>query len=209
MEDNTVAEYDLLPTLVTKLDRHLIFPLLEFRRGQLENEDGVSRDEAKSKELLKATYELLNKTNMTDYVANLYCDLEGLQDPPKEFADKRQKVLETLEKYEDTTGKIQELLGREDVVTNLRSDKVANLEFLKKEHDVRTATPLLRITNEPCRLRTGGRAGRQSATNTVYGTKQSCDVVVAPLVLLLHPHPDESDLLLHADDLVADDAMNR
>lgn len=141
MEDNTVAEYDLLPTLVTKLDRHLIFPLLEFRRGQLENEDGVSRDEAKSKELLKATYELLNKTNMTDYVANLYCDLEGLQDPPKEFADKRQKVLETLEKYEDTTGKIQELLGREDVVTNLRSDKVANLEFLKKEHDVRAARP--------------------------------------------------------------------
>lgn len=147
MEDNTVAEYDLLPTLVTKLDRHLIFPLLEFRRGQLENEDGVSRDEAKSKELLKATYELLNKTNMTDYVANLYCDLEGLQDPPKEFADKRQKVLETLEKYEDTTGKIQELLGREDVVTNLRSDKVANLEFLKKEHDVRAARFLSRISN--------------------------------------------------------------
>lgn len=139
MEDTTVAEYDLLPTLVTKLDRHLIFPLLEFRRGQLENEDGVSKDEAKSRELLKATYELLNKTNMTDYVANLYCDLEGLQDPPKEFADKRQKVLETLEKYEETTGKIQELLGREDVVTNLRSDKVANLEFLKKEHDVRAA----------------------------------------------------------------------
>lgn len=137
MEDTTVSEYDLLPTLVTKLDRHLIFPLLEFRRGQLENEDGVSKDEAKSRELLKATYELLRKTNMTDYVANLYCDLEGLQDPPKEFADKRQKVLETLEKFEDTTGKIQELLGREDVVTNLRSDKVANLEFLKKEHDVR------------------------------------------------------------------------
>lgn len=136
MEDTTVAEYDLLPTLVTKLDRHLIFPLLEFRRGQLENEDGVSKDEAKSRELLKATYELLNKTNMTDYVANLYCDLEGLQDPPKEFADKRQKVIDTLEKYEETTGKIQELLGREDVVTNLRSDKVANLEFLKKDHDV-------------------------------------------------------------------------
>lgn len=160
MEDTTVAEYDLLPTLVTKLDRHLIFPLLEFRRGQLENDDGVSKDEAKSTELLKATYELLNKTNMTDYVANLYCDLEGLQDPPKEFADKRQKVLETLEKYEETTGKIQELLGREDVVTNLRSDKVANLEFLKKDHDVRAARPLLLLnTNQPHRRRPGSQAG--------------------------------------------------
>lgn len=167
MEDTTVAEYDLLPTLVTKLDRHLIFPLLEFRRGQLENDDGVSKDEAKSRELLKATYELLNKTNMTDYVANLYCDLEGLQDPPKEFADKRQKVLETLEKYEETTGKIQELLGREDVVTNLRSDKVANLEFLKKDHDVRAARSRPLCTPRASHVAGGWAGSRQSITAAV------------------------------------------
>lgn len=167
MEDTTVAEYDLLPTLVTKLDRHLIFPLLEFRRGQLENDDGVSKDEAKSTELLKATYELLNKTNMTDYVANLYCDLEGLQDPPKEFADKRQKVLETLEKYEETTGKIQELLGREDVVTNLRSDKVANLEFLKKDHDVRAPRAPPFVHHEPATSPEAGETSWQSATAAV------------------------------------------
>lgn len=137
MEDLATSEFDLLPKLVTKLDRHLIFPLLEFSSAQLEDEDGNSKDETKTRELLKAKYELLKKTNMTDYVANLYCDLEGLQDPPKDFADKRQKVIETLERYEDSTSKITELLQREDVVTNLRSDKVANLEFLKKDHDVR------------------------------------------------------------------------
>lgn len=137
MEDLATSEFDLLPKLVSKLDRHLIFPLLEFSSAQLENDDGSSKDETKTREFLKAKYELLKKTNMTDYVANLYCDLEGLQDPPKEFADKRQKVIETLEKYEDSTSKITELLQREDVVSNLRSDKVANLEFLKKDHDVR------------------------------------------------------------------------
>lgn len=137
MADLAISDFDLLPKLVTKLDRHLIFPLLEFSSAQLENEDGSSMDESKTLEILKAKYELLKKTNMTDYVANLYCDLEGLQDPPKDFADKRQKVIETLEKYEDSTSKITELLQREDVVTNLRSDKVANLEFLKKDHDVR------------------------------------------------------------------------
>ncbi|ROV91893.1 hypothetical protein VMCG_09198 [Cytospora schulzeri] len=136
MADLTISEFDLLPQLVARLDRHLIFPLLEFSSGQLENEDGSVKDETKTQELLKAKYELLKKTNMTDYVANLYCDMEGLQDPPKEFADKRQKVIETLEKYEETTSKITELLQREDVVTNLRSDKVANLEFLKKDHEV-------------------------------------------------------------------------
>lgn len=178
MEDTTVAEYDLLPTLVTKLDRHLIFPLLEFRRGQLENEDGVSKDEAKSRELLKATYELLRKTNMTDYVANLYCDLEGLQDPPKEYADKRQKVLETLEKYEETTGKIQELLGREDVVTNLRSDKVANLEFLKKEHDVRAPRLLLHITSQPRRWRVRGLEGWQALRDRRWQARNSRTMVL-------------------------------
>lgn len=137
MEDLAISEFDLLPKLVTKLDRHLIFPLLEFSSGQLEDDDGNSKDETKTREFLKAKYELLKKTNMTDYVANLYCDLEGLQDPPQDFADKRQKVIETLEKFEDSTSKITELLQREDVVTNLRSDKVANLEFLKKDHDVR------------------------------------------------------------------------
>ncbi|KUI62404.1 Eukaryotic translation initiation factor 3 subunit E [Cytospora mali] len=136
MADLTISEFDLLPQLVARLDRHLIFPLLEFSSGQLENEDGSLKDETKTRELLKAKYELLKKTNMTDYVANLYCDMEGLQDPPKEFADKRQKVIETLEKYEENTSKITELLQREDVVTNLRSDKVANLEFLKKDHEV-------------------------------------------------------------------------
>lgn len=138
MAELAISEFDLLPKLVTRLDRHLIFPLLEFSTGQLENEDGSSSDETKSRELLKAKYELLKKTNMTDYVANLYCDLEGLQDPPKDFADKRQKVIETLEKFEDTTSKLTQLLQNEEVVSNLRSDKVANLEFLKKDHDVRT-----------------------------------------------------------------------
>lgn len=137
MGDLATSEFDLLPKLVTKLDRHLIFPLLEFANSQVENEDGTSKDAAKTRELLKAKFELLKKTNMTDYVANLYCDLEGLQEPPKEYADKRQKVIETLENYEDSTHKLAELLQTEEVVSNLRSDKVANLEFLKKEHDVR------------------------------------------------------------------------
>lgn len=132
--EDVVKENDLLPKLVTHLDRHLIFPLLQFVSEQ---------DEDPSDETVKANnkvkYELLKKTNMTDYVASLYCALEGVQDPPEEFAKKREDVLDRLEKYGQESEKITDLLGREDVVTSLRSDKVANLEFLKKEHDVRLA----------------------------------------------------------------------
>jgi translation initiation factor 3 subunit E len=126
--EEVARENDLLPKLVTHLDRHLIFPLLQFVGDQ---------EDEPSQEITKAKYELLKKTNMTDYVANLYCEMTGVQDPPKEFATKRQEVLDRLELFGQESEKITDLLGREDVVTSLRSDKVANLEFLKKEHDVR------------------------------------------------------------------------
>src|SRR6185312_7976568 len=60
----------------------------------------------------------------------------GIDQPPAEFADKRQKVLARMHQFEDDTAKIVDLLHNDDVIANLRSDKVANLEFLKKEHGV-------------------------------------------------------------------------
>ncbi len=138
-----VAEYDLMLKLAPHLDRHMIFPLLEFNAGQLvDEESGDVKDEAKAREITQAKYALLKKTDMTDYVANLYCELEGLNEPPAEFADKKNKVFGQLQKYEQETSKIIELLERDDVVNNLRSDKVANLEFLKREHDVGLVLPL-------------------------------------------------------------------
>ncbi|KAH8890497.1 eukaryotic translation initiation factor 3 subunit E [Thozetella sp. PMI_491] len=132
-----LSEYDLTPKLVSRLDRHLIFPLLQFSAEQLEDEEGGQpTDAAKARDITQDKFELLQKTNMTDYVADLYCDLHGLQEPPAEFAEKRQKVLDQLEQYEEQTTKIRELLATEEVVSNFRSDKVANLEFLKKEHGV-------------------------------------------------------------------------
>ncbi|KAK3489882.1 eukaryotic translation initiation factor 3 subunit 6 [Neurospora crassa] len=129
--DVAPANYDLVLKLAPHLDRHMIFPLLEFNAGRLKEDETD-----KAREILAAKYALLKKTNMTDYVANLYCELEGLKEPPAEYAERRQKVFHQLEKYEQETAKITELLQRDDVVNNLRSDKMANLEFLKKEHDV-------------------------------------------------------------------------
>ncbi|KAI1842854.1 hypothetical protein JX265_002609 [Neoarthrinium moseri] len=126
-----MAEYDLLPKLVGHLDRHLIFPLVEFAANQVPEDD-----DAKNLEFTRVKYELLKTTNMTDFIGSLKAELDGLDEAPAEFNDKRQKVLSRLEQFEDETSKITDLLGREEVVNNLRSDKVANLEFLKKEHDV-------------------------------------------------------------------------
>ena len=126
------ANHDLLPFLVKHLDRHLIFPLLDFQTGQIPED--ASDDEVRA--VTQAKYELLKTTNMTDFIGNLKAELEGLEQPPPEFNEKRQKVIARIEQFEKNTSKLTDLLGREDVVGNLRSDKVANLEFLKKEHDV-------------------------------------------------------------------------
>ncbi|KAK1760296.1 eIF3 subunit 6 N terminal domain-containing protein [Echria macrotheca] len=133
----TAADYDLLPKLAPHLDRHLIFPLLEFAANQqVDEETGDIINEKKAHEIDQAKFSLLKKTNMTDYVAKLYCELQGLKEPPAEYNERKQRVFSQLEKFEQETAKITDLLGKEDVVSNLRSDKVANLEFLKKDHDV-------------------------------------------------------------------------
>lgn len=125
--EEIAQENNLLPKLIKNLDRHLIFPLLQFVAEQ-QDEDNI--------DMTKAKYELLKSTNMTDYIASLYTEIHDVKEAPKEFASKRQEVLERLELFEQETAKITELLGREDVITNLRADKIANLEYLKKDHDV-------------------------------------------------------------------------
>jgi translation initiation factor 3 subunit E len=124
--EEVAKEHDLLPKLITHLDRHLIFPLLQFAEQEVDEPE----------EITKAKYELLKKTNMTDYVASLYCEINNAEEAPKEFAQKRQEVLDRLELFGQESEKIVELLQTEDVINNLRSDKVANLEYLKKEHGV-------------------------------------------------------------------------
>lgn len=133
----TPANYHLLPKLAPHLDRHMIFPLLEFAASQLVDEEtGHILDEKKAREINEAKFALLKKTDMTDYVANLYCELQGLEDAPPEYDERKAKVFSQLAKFEQETGKLTELLERDDVVSNLRSDKVANLEFLKNDHKV-------------------------------------------------------------------------
>lgn len=123
-----VAEqYDLLPKLIPHLDRHLIFPLLQFRSDQEDEE---------TTELVTTKYELLKTTNMTDYVANLWQNLNDSDDMPEEFVKKREEVLQRLQIFTEETNQISELLEDDSVVSNLRSDKVANLKFLEQQHGV-------------------------------------------------------------------------
>jgi translation initiation factor 3 subunit E len=115
---------NIMPKLAPHLSRHLLFPLIQFENEQAEEQG----DDEKARKIASGKIKLLEDTNMTDYVASLYCEL---------YNKKRQEVLAELEKHEAATAKIADLLTQDEVLNGLRSDKLANLEFLKKEHGVR------------------------------------------------------------------------
>ncbi|SPN99180.1 probable Int-6 protein [Cephalotrichum gorgonifer] len=124
-------EYSLLDKFASQLSRHLFFHLLDFETGKAVD----AGDEAREREVLEAKIKLLEGTNMSDYVAALYEQLHGTA-PPAKYAQQREAVIAQMEKLAAETEKISELLVTDEVVNNLRSDKVANLAFLEKEHGV-------------------------------------------------------------------------
>ena len=123
----TAQRYDILHKLIPHLDRHLIFPLLE--KAADEEDEEVS-------DVTKSKYELLKDSNMTDYLAGLWRTLNHSEDIPEEFERRREEVLQRLSIFTEETSKIDNLLSDDSVVSNLRSDKVANLKFLETNHAV-------------------------------------------------------------------------
>lgn len=121
-------EHSILPKLIPHLDRHLVFPLLQFLE-QNQYEDDTT-------DITKLKFELLKQTNMTDFVGDLFAQINGLSERPQEYEQKRNDVLAKREQYQEDCSKIQDLLADQDVVNNFRSDKVANLNYLKENHAV-------------------------------------------------------------------------
>ena len=123
----TALKYDVLPKLIPHLDRHMVFPLLEYALSEGED-DGL--------EITKTEYELLKPTNMTDFLAKLWQKINDSDHVPEEFGRRKDDVLQRATLFAEETSKIDELLDDESVVSNLRSDKVANLKFLETNHAV-------------------------------------------------------------------------
>lgn len=96
----------------------------------------MADSEDESIESKKMKFALLKNTNMADFVGNLYAEIHGLDEPPAEYTKKREEVLAQREKYEEATSALMDLLDDEAVVGNLRSDKTANLNYLKENHGV-------------------------------------------------------------------------
>ncbi|KAL9539382.1 hypothetical protein MBANPS3_010289 [Mucor bainieri] len=119
------ATQDLTMRMIPFLDRHLVFPLIEF----LELKEVYAPEE-----LLQAKYDLFKGSNMVDFVLDLYKKLHKTEEAPKEFTDKRESVLSKMEDLRTKAQKVMDVLEKPEVIAALRQDKAQNLQYLKENY---------------------------------------------------------------------------
>eukprot|EP01136_Pigoraptor_vietnamica_P038446 Opistho-1_new@107784 len=118
-----MAEYDLTPVIGGFLDRHLVFPLLEFlQQNNLYTE----------KEILQGKLDLLSETNLVDFAMDIYRTLHGSEDVPQSLVEKRQTVVARLQQLTNDIQPIIRIFENQDVLKELRQDKLWNLQYLEQ-----------------------------------------------------------------------------
>lgn len=123
-----MAEYDLTQKIGQYLDRHLVFPLLEFLSAK------QIYDEA---DMLKGKLELLSNTNMVDFAMDVFKQLYPEEDVPNTLRDKRSTVVAQLKKLQSETEPIIKIFENQTVVEQIESTRDGRdlFQYLEKEHN--------------------------------------------------------------------------
>ncbi|XP_078447045.1 eukaryotic translation initiation factor 3E [Wolffia australiana] len=122
-----LQNFDLTSRIATHLDRHLVFPLLEFLQERQQYPDD---------EILKAKIELLSETNMVDYAGDIHKSLYHTEEVPKEMLERRAEVVMRLRSLEDAAAPLISFLQNAALVQELRADKQYNLMMLNDRYQI-------------------------------------------------------------------------
>ncbi|EFN52550.1 hypothetical protein CHLNCDRAFT_138996 [Chlorella variabilis] len=122
-----MTQYDLTPAISKHLDKHLIFPLLEFlgSKGLYDVAD-----------IEAAKLALIEKTNMVDYAVDIYQQLNQTDEVPESLRQRRGEVVAKLKSLEGAVKPITDFLSNEENVKLLKQDKTQNMTFLQKEFNI-------------------------------------------------------------------------
>ncbi|CAB0008386.1 unnamed protein product [Nesidiocoris tenuis] len=122
-----MAKWDLTNVLGPYLDRHLVFPLLEFL---------AAKSTYDPNDILRTKLELLNKTNMVDYSIDVTRLLHPDEEVPESFKVRRQVVLQQLSELTNKASPILDLLSNDEVMKNIsqQRDTKGLLAYLTKEY---------------------------------------------------------------------------
>lgn len=123
-----MAKYDLTSALAPYLDRHLVFPLLEFLSAKkIFNEN----------EILQTKLDILNKTNMVDYLVEIRQQLKLNDKESEALQAKRQQVLNQLHELQNDVTVVIGIMHSEEAMKSLDGmrDSKAIVSFLTKEYN--------------------------------------------------------------------------
>ncbi|KAH9648807.1 eukaryotic translation initiation factor 3 subunit E [Citrus sinensis] len=123
-----MATYDLTQRIAPNLDRHLVFPLLEFLQ---------ERQMYPDEQILKSKIELLNKTNMVDYAMDIHKSLYHTEDVPQDMVERRVEVVARLKALEERAAPIVSFLQNPNSFQDLRAnDQHYNLQMLNDRYQI-------------------------------------------------------------------------
>lgn len=121
-----MAKFDLTRVIGQHLDRHLVFPLLEFLSAKK-----IYSEE----EILRAKLDILDKTNMIDYVIDIRCQLYSDKDIPEDLKARRARVVSQLTELQNDVSVILQFLKDEKVMSIIGTmrDPKNLVNYLTKE----------------------------------------------------------------------------
>jgi translation initiation factor 3 subunit E len=123
VESKTLAQrYDLLPKMSNYLDPQLVFALTEFIR---------TRDIYDGREVLEAQVKLLWNTNMVEFTMEIYKELHGPNSTSQELEERKQVVIQRIGQLQSDAQKMIDVISNQTTVQGLRSDRAANMTYLK------------------------------------------------------------------------------
>lgn len=118
-----MAKYDLTSRMVQYLDRHLVFPLLEFLSAKEIYDEN---------ELLQAKLDILSKTSMVDYAIDIWNQLYPNEPVPEEMKVKRGQVVSQLQELQNEVEKILIIISNDEVMkkTETMRDSKSLINYL-------------------------------------------------------------------------------
>ncbi|OEU13103.1 hypothetical protein FRACYDRAFT_172037 [Fragilariopsis cylindrus CCMP1102] len=137
-----LEQWDLTNKNSAYLDRHMMFPLLEYLDGQIKA-DKISYS---SKDVAAARLALLRPTHMVDYAVDTYKSVHGESaEIPQEMEEQKKQVFKQLEELESGCKPLTDLCNNAEEKTKLISEGQWSIDALSQKEDMNITPEVLEI----------------------------------------------------------------